>query len=71
MVLFGILLLPLASASDVKFAELTPLSPQDLALNAGDVSPDGNTVLVVGLYFFVSPRHCLAKLAATLVHGMS
>ena len=53
MVLFGILILPLASASDVKFAELTPLSPQDLALNAGDVSPDGDTVLVVGSEGFI------------------
>ena len=53
MILFGILLLPLVSASDVEFTELTPLSSQDLALNAGDVSPDGSTVLVVGSEGFV------------------
>lgn len=53
MVLFGLLLLPLASASNVEYTELTPLSSQDLALNAGDVSPDGNTVLVVGSEGFI------------------
>ena len=53
IVLIGILLLPLASASDVKLSELTPLSSQNLALNAGDVSPDGNTVLVVGSDGFI------------------
>ena len=51
--LIGILLLPLASASDVTFSELTPLSSQNLDLNAADVSPDGNTVLVVGSDGFV------------------
>jgi hypothetical protein len=53
IVLIGILLLPLASASDVKLSELTPLSSQNLALNAGDVSPDGNTVLMVGSDGFI------------------
>ncbi len=53
IVLIGVLLLPLASASEVKFSDLTPLSSQNLALNAGDVSPDGTTVLVVGSDGFV------------------
>lgn len=51
--LIGILLLPLASASDVTFSDLTPLSSQNLDLNAADVSPDGNTVLVVGSDGFI------------------
>jgi hypothetical protein len=53
IVLIGILILPLASASDVNLSELTPLSSQNLALNAGDVSPNGNTVLVVGSDGFI------------------
>ena len=53
IVLIGVLLLPMASASEVKFADLTPLSSQNLDLNAGDVSPDGTTVLVVGSEGFI------------------
>ena len=53
IVLIGILLLPLASASEVNFSDLTPLSSQNLDLNAGDVSPDGTTVLVVGSDGFI------------------
>ncbi len=53
IVLIGILLLPVASASEVKFSNLTPLSSQNLALNSGDVSPDGATVLVVGSDGFI------------------
>ena len=51
--LIGILLLPLTSASDVTFSNLTPLSSQNLDLNAADVSPDGNIVLVVGSDGFI------------------
>ena len=53
IVLIGVLLLPMTSASEVKFADLTPLSSQNLALKAGDVSPDGSTVLVVGSEGFI------------------
>jgi len=53
IVLIGILLLPLASASEVNLSDLTPLSSQNLDLNAGDVSPDGTTVLVVGSEGFI------------------
>lgn len=53
IVLIGVLLLPMTSASEVKFADLTPLSSQNLALKAGDVSPDGTTVLVVGSEGFI------------------
>ncbi len=53
IVLIGVLLLPLASASEVEFSDLTPLSSQNLALNAGDLSPDGTTVLVVGSDGFI------------------
>ena len=53
IVLIGILLLPLASASEVNLSDLTPLSSQNLDLNAGDVSPDGTTVLVVGSDGFI------------------
>lgn len=51
--LIGILLLPLASASDVTFSDLTPLSSQNLDLNAADVSPDAGTILVVGSNGFI------------------